>query len=110
MPNGFGRGIGGGFSMRGGMGFGFRGSSPPWPYIGLGRGGLPRCGYFPSGVTAPHAAAPYQQYTEPVSGNYPPEPRLSQEQELDFLKGQSQAMKAELEQIENRLKKLGEDN
>ncbi len=46
MPNGFGRGCG----RRGGMGFGFRGSSPPWPYVGLGRGGLPRCGYFLSGA------------------------------------------------------------
>ena len=26
-----------------GRGFGFRGWSPPWPYVGLGRGGLPRC-------------------------------------------------------------------
>ena len=34
MPNGFGRG---GFG-RGGGGFGFRGSSSPWPFVGLGRG------------------------------------------------------------------------
>ena len=45
-----GRGIG--FGFRGGMGFGFRGSSPPWPYVGLGRGGLPRCGYFLSGTAS----------------------------------------------------------
>ena len=39
----------------GGMGFGFRGSSPPWRYVGRGRGGLPRCGYFfgqASGLTS----------------------------------------------------------
>jgi len=48
MPNGFGRG---------GWGFGFRGSSPPWPFVGLGRGGLPRCGYFLSG-TAGAAVSP----------------------------------------------------
>ena len=47
MPNGYGRGFGGR-----GWGFGFRGSSPPWPYVGLGRGGLPRCGYFFSSGTA----------------------------------------------------------
>lgn len=29
-----------------GMGGGFRGSYAAWPYIGRGRGGLPRCGYF----------------------------------------------------------------
>ena len=26
-----------------GRGFGFRGRSAGWPYVGLGRGGLPRC-------------------------------------------------------------------
>jgi hypothetical protein len=31
-------------------GFGIGGSSPPWPFVGLGRGGLPRCGYFFSGA------------------------------------------------------------
>ncbi len=29
-----------------GRGFGFRGFSPPWPFVGLGRGGLPRCWYY----------------------------------------------------------------
>lgn len=31
--------------QRNGRGFGFRGSSPPWPYVGRGRGGQPRCQY-----------------------------------------------------------------
>ena len=110
MPNGFGRGMGRGSGMRGGMGFGFRGSSPPWPYVGLGRGGLPRCGYFFSGATGSQAAAPYQNYTAPVSGNTPLESQLSPEQELDFLKSQSQAMKAELEQVEARINKLGKES
>jgi len=36
-----------------GAGFGFRGFAPPYPYIGRGRGGLPRCGYFtPQGLEA----------------------------------------------------------
>jgi hypothetical protein len=42
-------GYGMGRGMVGGRGFGFRGSSPPWPYVGMGRGGLPRCGYFVGG-------------------------------------------------------------
>lgn len=46
------RGAGAGMWSMGGRGFGFRGSSPPWPYVGLGRGGLPRCGYFLSGAGA----------------------------------------------------------
>jgi len=29
-----------------GMGGGFRGANAAWPYIGRGRGGLPRCGYY----------------------------------------------------------------
>jgi hypothetical protein len=29
-----------------GMGGGFRGDYAQWPYVGRGRGGLPRCGYF----------------------------------------------------------------
>ena len=106
MPNGFGRGTGGRFSMRGGMGFGFCGSSPPWPYVGLGRGGLPRCGYFSSVVTGPQSAVPYQQYTAPVSGNNPVEPQQSQEQEMDFLKSQAQAIKAKLEQVDARINEL----
>ena len=110
MPNGFGRGAGGRFAMRGGMGFGFRGSSPPWPYVGLGRGGLPRGYYYSSGVTGSQTTAPYQQYTAPVSGNNPVEPRLSPEQELDYLKNQSQSIKAELEQIETRINKLQEES
>ena len=37
-----------------GGGFGFRGWSPPWPYVGLGRGGLPRCWAY-----GPFWGAPY---------------------------------------------------
>ena len=70
MPNGFGRG----FGFRRGMGFGFRGSSPPWPYVGLGRGGLPRCGYFLSGAAGTPAAWPYQQPSYPFYGVTPPVP------------------------------------
>jgi len=98
MPNGFGRGYGG----RGGMGFGFRGSSPPWPYVGRGRGGLPRCGYLLSG------AAPYPSYGVPTSapGAIPFAPQMTREQELDFLKNQAEAIKGQLEQIEARTRDL----
>ena len=58
MPNGFGRG-------RGGWGFGFRGSSPPWPFVGIGRGGLPRCGYFLSGAAGMPAPPSYPPYASP---------------------------------------------
>ena len=123
MPNGF--GWGGGF--RGGWGFGFRGSSPPWPFVGLGRGGLPRCGYFLSGAAGvppaywpspyPSGAWAYGGYPTgaahpgtpagaPGSGINPYAPPLTPEQELDFLKGQAEAIKSELEQIQNRIQEL----
>jgi hypothetical protein len=72
MPNGFGRGFG-----RGGWGFGFRGSSPPWPFVGIGRGGLPRCGYFlsgPAGMPMPTGYPPYGPGAMPYYGGYAPPP------------------------------------
>jgi hypothetical protein len=106
MPNRFGRGAG--FSLRGGMGFGFRGASPPWPYIGRGRGGLPRCGYFFSGAgIAPawpypafYSGAPY------ASGYAASAPQMAPDEELSFLKNQAAAIKGQLEQIEARIKAL----
>jgi len=122
MPNGFGRG----FGLRGGMGFGFRGSSPPWPYVGIGRGGLPRCGYFLGGAAGMPVAQPYQQapYTAApgygaMPASYPPyatppnpetasfTPQMTREQELDFLKNQAEMIKNQLEQIEARMQELG---
>jgi len=121
MVYGFGRG----FGRRGGMGFGFRGSSPPWPYVGLGRGGLPRCGYFFSGAVGlpgawptPQAQAywqamqtgqaPYPSYGAPTTapGTTPFAPQMTPEQELDFLKNQAEAIKGQLEQIEVRMRGL----
>ena len=104
MPNGFGRGFGfgrgggAGFGFRGGMGFGFRGSSPPWPYVGIGRGGLPRCGYFLGGFAG--GSWP------PAYGPAPFAPEMPPEQELDFLKDQAEAIKEQLEQIGARIQEL----
>jgi len=116
MPNGYGRGFGRG---GGGWGFGFRGSSPPWPYVGLGRGGLPRCGYFLggalrapvwpnygygpyySGSAMPFYGVPYPDFR---AGSY--SPQMTREQELDFLKSQAEAIKEELEQMGARIKEL----
>ena len=126
MPNGFGRGRGMGRGFRGGMGFGFRGSSPPWPYVGIGRGGLPRCGYFLTGAAgAPGVWAnqqvpypdsqgfgfeqgPYPPYAAPPStfGNVPFAPPVSPEQELDFLQNQAEVLKGQLEQIESRIREM----
>ena len=126
MPNGFGRGRGMGRGFRGGMGFGFRGSSPPWPYVGLGRGGLPRCGYFLSGAAGTPVAWPYQQFpypadpglsagqtpypfaagAPPAPGSMPFAPQVTPEQETDWLKNQAESIKGQLEQIEARMRDL----
>lgn len=89
-------GFGRGFGRRGGAGFGFRGSSPPWPYFGRGRGGLPRCWY--PGVAM---ASPYP----PVQSFYAPP--MTTEGEVDWLKSQAEAIKAELNQVEARIQDLG---
>jgi hypothetical protein len=112
MPNGFGRGRGMGRGFRGGMGFGFRGSSPPWPYVGIGRGGLPRCGYYLSGAGAsiarPYQQTPYSSYGETpvIPGEAPFAPLMTKEEELDFLRGQAEVIKGQLEQIEARMREM----
>jgi hypothetical protein len=95
------------------MGFGFHGSSPPWPYVGIGRGGLPRHEYFLSGAIGAPAQWPYQQapYTpyaaaSPAFGNTPFAPQVTPEQELDFLRNQAEAIGEQLEQIKARMHDL----
>lgn len=114
MPNGFGRAFGRGFG-RGGWGFGFRGSSPPWPYVGLGRGGLPRCGYsfrgapgipfrpgYPEAMPYGYAGAP----VEGMPGTDAYAPQMTQEQELTFLESQAETLESELDAIRKRLEEL----
>jgi NAD-dependent dihydropyrimidine dehydrogenase PreA subunit len=110
MLYGYGRGFGGGFGRGGGWGFGFRGASPPWPYVGLGRGGLPRCGYFFSGVgaSAPWSYQPPSFRTGmPATLGYAPYPtQVTKEQEMDFLREEANAVKRQLKDIEARIKEL----
>jgi hypothetical protein len=100
MGNGF---AGGRFSRRGlrggmGMGFGFRGSSPPWPYVGIGRGGLPRHAYSFGRLQS----SPYPISAQAVS-EYPYPSELAPEQELDSLRNRAQSIGKQLEQIDNRI-------
>ncbi|MFC2062490.1 DUF5320 family protein [Chloroflexota bacterium] len=92
MPNGFGRGS---FGRGGGWGFGFRGASPPWPHVGLGRGGLSRCGYFLSN-TVSSPSWPYQ----------PPTPQMTKEEELAYLRNQAEGIKEQLDQIDLSIRNL----
>ena len=101
-----------------GQGFGFRGASPPWPYIGMGRGGLPRCWYFGAYTAPPYAPGwtPSPSYGGGWDPGYyggpaaygatPYAPPMSREQELDFLREEANAVKAQLDEIEARIKGL----
>ena len=86
-----------------GRGFGFSGASPPWPYVGRGRGGLPRC-WYPGASMAPSYTPTL--YGGPAWGPGPYPPYVPQEQELDFLKGEANAMRKQLEEIEARIKEV----
>lgn len=80
--------------FRPGAGFGFRGISPPWPYIGRGRGGLPRCRY--PGTASSLMYMP----TSPYPG------RMSRDDEIDYLKRRAEAIRRELTQVESQIQDL----
>ena len=92
MVYGFGRGSrnSGITGNRGGAGLGFRGSSLPWPYVGRGRGGLPRCSYYIGGQTIVPSV--------PL--------RMNKDQEISFLRSQADDIKKKLGQVESRLHDL----
>ena len=77
-----------------GSGPGFRGSSPPYPYVGRGKGGLPRCQY-PGNATG-------------LGGSLFPGHRtqITRDQELGFLKTRAGEIKQELDKIESRINSL----
>ena len=82
------------FGFRG-RGFGFGGSSRSWPYVGRGRGGLPRCAYPGlSGTAIPYTAPPLYRT------------RPTREEELDFLKEEAEATKRQLNDIECRIREV----
>jgi len=87
-----------------GMGYGFRGASPPWPYVGRGRGGLPRCWYPGAYAAAPAYVPPPPPY---YGGSWgAPYTGMSREDELGFLKEEANSVKARLDEIEVSLKEL----
>jgi hypothetical protein len=92
------------------MGLGFRGSSPPWPYVGLGRGGLPRCGYYFGGAgaltTRYYQPQPFYSATPPAPVYTPYSTGMTREEELNYMKDQAEAIKRQLEEIESRIRDL----
>ena len=102
----------GGFVMPFGRGFGFRGWAPPWPYIGLGRGGLPRCWAY-----TPFWGAPYYPPEFPYGysagypygfgpGGFPYGSPMNSEAEKDWLKSQAESIKQQIDQINKRIVEL----
>ena len=92
-----------GRGQRGRIGFGFRGRSPIWPYVGRGRGGLPRCSYFLTGALAPA----YQPLTEGRAAGYRySSSPVSKEEKLGYLGDQAKAIKEQLDNIESRMHDL----
>jgi hypothetical protein len=73
-----------------GKGFGFRGCSTAWPYVGRGRGGLPRCLSY---------GLPYNARTVGL-------PTGTLEAEIGFFRNQAQSLKSQLDLIEARIKKI----
>jgi hypothetical protein len=87
-----------------GRGFGFGGYSPPWPYIGRGRGGLPRCWAY--GAAFPYGPVdPYQGGFQ-APGMPPFGPQMPPDQELALLKNQTDMLRQHLDQIDARVKEL----
>ncbi|MFC1949084.1 DUF5320 family protein [Chloroflexota bacterium] len=80
-----------------GRGFGFRGASPPWPYVGRGRGGLPRCGY-------PGLAGRAFGYGLSWAAPYSPAPAY--QEDAGLLRSQADTLKQQLEDIERRIQEL----
>jgi hypothetical protein len=73
-----------------GKGFGFRGSSPAWPFVGRGRGGLPRCLAY---------GLPCASLEIGLQTTVP-------ETEISLLRNQAQNLKQHLDLIESRIKNL----
>jgi hypothetical protein len=91
-----------------GRGFGFRGWSPPWPHVGLGRGGLPRCwAYGPYPYEAPFGPG-FSGYTPWYGSAMAPEfgPPLRPEEEKQMLQEQVAFLKTQLEEISKRIEEL----
>ena len=55
--------------------------------------------------TAYSGGTPYG-YAGSTMGAYPYSPQMTREQELNFLRNQAEAIKEELDQIDNRIKEL----
>jgi len=84
------------------MGMPYAGPAP-YSYAGAPTGAVPYGGMaYPGAMPYGYAGAPMGT----VPGASPYAPQMTQEQELDFLRSQAEAMKGQLEQIDARIKEL----
>jgi hypothetical protein len=89
---------------------GFDGTGPSGmgPMTGGGRG---FCSPWGMGIRN-YAFPQWTSYAYPAYGAYgfsPFVPRISRERELDFLKNQAEALKSELEYLENEISKISDE-
>ena len=117
-----------------GRGFGFRGWSPPWPFVGRGRGGFPRCWAYGAswGAFYPNPNSfgaypypfwgdrdPYGMDYSPYSQFYPEYPQAmgtlesyyespmtTGEGEKEWLKSQAESIRQQIDQIKNRISQM----
>lgn len=66
---------------------GFKGFTPPYPYIGIGRGGLPRCAW-------PGWWCGYSSL------------EITPEEEIEYLKKEAEFLRKQLKDIEKRVEEL----
>ena len=90
----YGQGRGGTMNDRQGRGFGVRGTSPGWPYIGRGRGGLPRCARYIGPVKT------YGPMTYQGPAGY---------DKADDIRRQIDALQDQLNNIESRMPDVGNE-
>jgi hypothetical protein len=124
----------GGVMMSYGRGFGFRGWSPPWPFVGRGRGGLPRCWAYgpnwspsyanpdwfgayphpflwdwnPYGMNDPLYAQFYPEYTQAMGAYESPyeSPMTTGKGEMEWLESRAESIRKEIDRIKNRISEL----
>jgi hypothetical protein len=96
-----------GAGVRYGRGLDFRGYSPRWPYVGRGRGGLPRCWYpFAGAYNVPYGSYRYPYHWSWASPEAAFPYEMNKQQTLDYLKSQAEILNDELEQLNAEIKEL----
>jgi hypothetical protein len=57
-------------------------------------------------MSQPYQPQPFYSGTSPAPGSMPYSPRMTREEELNYMKDQAEAIKGQLEEIESRMRDL----